>query len=104
MPVVRYTDPNGDVWAMLVPEEEKLDYSRGAVLGPPDLNSLGLAEATRKKLSKLLVDNNLYNAAQLMGNRRFLIQILQQLNLDLKFVREITALYQREYYGEMDNG
>jgi hypothetical protein len=106
MPVVKYNDRQGYSWAMLVPEEEKLDYSRGAILGPPDLTSLGLTEQTLKKLHKLLVESNLYNAAQLMGNRKRLVQIIQQLNLDRKLVREITMIYQREYYsnGEMENG
>ena len=99
MYIVKYTDTDGFAWAVLVkegtPEEE---YEQGAFLGPPNMVSLGLSEAKLKKLHEKLVDNKLYNAPLLMGNRAILKKILTEIDSALD-VRVLLNLFQLDYYG-----
>ena len=102
MSLIKYTDSDGKCWSVLVPDGV-LDHSLGAWLGPPDLSSLDLDEDLLNQLQCLLVENNLYNAEQLHGNRAVLYKIIKALNLSTSLIRAITSLYQADYYGEMDH-
>ena len=97
MPIVKYTDDDGLVWMVAVPDGERAEY--GAILGPPDFSPLGLSEEDTKKLHNALIEHGLYNAPQLMGKRAILQRILTELNLR-EHLRSLISLFQREYYGE----
>jgi hypothetical protein len=101
MKTVGYTDSSGYSWFVLVPDDATHeDYDRGIVIGPPDLNELGLDDAALKKLLKRLVDAEIVDAPTLLPKRPELINILNDLGIGKTRMREIVSIYQRDFYKE----
>lgn len=100
MKVVCYIE-EGYATARAISNDLPDEYAEtGAILGPPDLTSLDISEKALKALSIDLVNNNLYSAPQLMGNRKTLLMLLDKHKIDKQFLREIISIFQQEYYGE----
>lgn len=99
MPIVKYTDDNEWMWAVLVLDgTPKANYCEGALLGATDLSPLGLSLEQMRLLHNALVENDLYAAPLMMGKRKILKQIITDLGLALD-VRALLHLFQQDYYG-----
>lgn len=97
MKIVEYTDNDGRMSVVLVPDNE--DPVVGVHLGPPPLDTLGLDDGTELILNNALVQRRFIAAPDLLNRRRELVALLKDLELSID-VKEIVALYQRDYYAE----
>jgi hypothetical protein len=80
------------------------DYSKGVLIGPPDLSEMELEDKQAKELNNSLVNAGLVEYQDLRGNRIKLIEIIRQVfgNVDnIKQIRNtILGIYQKAYYPE----
>lgn len=99
--IVTYEDKNGKLYVVEVPDdfpEER--YRDGLVLGPPELDDLNVPAYRRKKIHNALAEAGIYNAYQLLGRRRDVRTILEELNLPVTLERDITSIFHKQISGE----
>lgn len=105
MPVVKYNDDNGFLWAVVVPPNvEKDQWEYGVVIGPPDLSGLGLTKNETKRLHNALVEADLYSVKTVKGNTGELLALLKKLfpkKNGKELVRQIKSVLQQEYFKEI---
>ena len=87
-------DENGYLWATALPDHEA-DCEVGPIIGPP--------EGLYKSVHNALVQAEIYNAFDLMGQRPKLLRILANLGIGREYARTVTHIYQRDYFMEMDD-
>lgn len=100
MPKVQYTDDDGYMYLVRVPDNAKpYQYSKGIFLGPPDLKEIGLPEEDEKKLRKELVESELVSAQTIRGSNQVLYRTVRRALPEHNthdIVRWIKHLYQVE--------
>lgn len=85
-------DEYGYMFATLVPEDE---CSNGPILGPP--------EGIRKDVHNALAKAGIYNAFDLIGQRKVVLDILRKLNIDRRYAATVTHIYQAQYFSEKED-
>lgn len=86
-------DDDNYLWATALPDDAD-GCDNGPVLGPP--------EGLQKNVHNRLAEEGIYNAFDLRGNRATLIKILRDLGVDLGYAREVTHIYQKQYFEKED--
>lgn len=70
------TEIDGKKYVVQVPDEET-DYTSGFVIGPPDLNELGLPEAVERRLHNELFVRGLIRKSDILKRRHEIAAALQ---------------------------
>lgn len=86
-------DAKGYMWATALPDGTE-NCENGPILGPP--------EGLRKTVHNRLAVAGIYNAFDLMGNRKVLLNILRELKIDLSYAKVVTHIYQMQYFEKED--
>lgn len=91
-------------YLVLVPDDtDEKDYGTGIVLGPPELEELGLERSTITALHNALVKDQFIFSSDLLGRRLQLRQLINKLVSDdvdhMAIERHIIHIYQREEFG-----
>lgn len=87
-------DENKYLWAIALPDDSE-DCENGPVLGPP--------EGLRKDVHNRLAEEHVLNAFDLMGHRPILMSILRDLGVDSSYAKEVTHIYQKQYFEKRIN-
>lgn len=86
-----YTDEDGRMWAVLVPEGDEDKANMGIVVGPPDLAELDLPKEVEIRLHNQLFQRRLLTAQHLRGRGQEIYAALQAAyRVDLA---RLTSLY-----------
>lgn len=99
---VDYTDKRG--WKQLREVPDGLlttdDYSKGILVGPPDLSSLPLSGERQRLLNNLLFEAGMYEYPNIKSRRRELLDITRRISgrRDTDLLKQIIALYQHQFY------
>lgn len=86
-------DEDGYLFAVALPDGAE-ECDNGPVLGPP--------EGIRKDVHNRLLEEKIYNASELINNRKKLMKILRDLGVPKSYAREVTHIYQMQYYSKKD--
>lgn len=93
--IIKYNKDGLDYMVMVPDGTAQEFWQYGAVLGPPDLGSLGLVAADLKKLHNRLVEYGVYDGQTL--DRRVLRNILKEMNLmDREY--DVLRIFTTEYF------
>lgn len=99
---VDYTDKRG--WKQLREVPNGLlttdDYSKGILIGPPDLSSLPLSDKQQRLLNNLLFGAGMYEYPNIKSRRRELLDMIYHISggRDTELLKQIIALYQHQFY------
>jgi len=97
--VVKYTDEEGWDWAVAIPEGLDEDwYKTAPIVGPPDLSELGLDKKMLKAIQNGLMAYDIYDGQTIMGRRKQIRDLMQELGLPIEFERQITVIFTRTYF------
>ena len=100
MALVKYTDDDGYAYLVRVPDGAKpYQYSKGIVLGPPDISQIGLPEEDEKRLRSELVEAQLVSAQTIRGSNQTLHKLVRRVlpkQNTHEIVRWIKHIYQLE--------
>lgn len=105
--VVIYTNSNGFKELRKVPNGTlPADYSKGILLGPPDLDELAITKKQKLKLNNALVEIGFASYKDIGARRADLIRIIQDvLAFNATQARElrnqVLLIYQKEAYPEI---
>ena len=105
METVIYTNAQGLKEVRRVPQGlPPSGYSRGVLVGPPDLSSVGLEMSALVSLNNRLVDLGLITYDDLRGNRADFVRAVKEALGDRQdtayVVKCVLSVYQREAYPE----
>lgn len=88
----QFTDDEGKMWAVLVPEDQIDTPELGFIIGPPDVSVLGLPSEISVRLHNQLFTRNLLSKADLRGqNQQVYAALHAAFRLDFA---SVTSLYQ----------
>lgn len=101
--LVTYTQKNGFKQVREVPANltDEKDYSRGILVGPPDLSDLRLPLEKERALNNLLVERNLATFAAAQRNRNQLMDVIKEIYglKDKDKMIELLIIYQNYFNG-----